>query len=138
MTRDDAQRLVQAYMKSLNHQSEGLNPQGFGGVVVGDAQLYFEYSTAEGSLEASALIYKFRDAPKPGILEGFQDEAKTTDTGGGKVDYELENNSLFLSRTYVMAPAESMFVDDMWRLTQASRVWGKDVLERVASRVFKR
>ena len=45
--------------------------------------------------------------PKPGIIEGFQAEEKSgTDTGGGTVDYETENKSLFLSRTYTQAPPQ--------------------------------
>lgn len=138
MTRDDAQRLVQSFLRSLGQtQSPGLNPQGFGGVAVGDAQLYFEYHSDEQSLECSALIYKFRDTPKPGVLEGFQQEEKAgTDTGGGAVDFEPENKSLFLSRHYASAPAEPAFADDMKRLMQASTAWSDTVMERVATRVF--
>ncbi|MFY0566707.1 hypothetical protein ACN28E_23105 [Archangium lansingense] len=139
MTRDEAQRLVQAFMKSLGQSSEGLNPQGFGGAALGNAQLYFEYHADKQTLETSALIYKFRDPPKPGVLEGFRAEEKSgTDAGGGTVDYETENNSLFLSRTYATVPPEATFREDMKRLTQASIVWGDEVLDRVASRVFKR
>jgi hypothetical protein len=139
MTREDAQRLVQSFLRGLGQtQSPGLNPQGFGGVAVADAQLYFEYRTAEQALECSALIYKFREAPKPGVIAGFEQEEKGgTDTGGGTVDYEPENKSLFLSRTYANAPAEPAFAEDMKRLMQASTVWADTVMDRVASRVFK-
>ncbi|QRO01614.1 hypothetical protein JRI60_22620 [Archangium violaceum] len=139
MTRDEAQRLVQAFMMSLGQPSEGLNPQGFGGAVLGAAQLYFEYHSDKQALEASALVYKFRDPPKPGVLDGFREEEKAgTDTGGGAVDYETENKSLFLSRIYSTPPPDAAFKADMQRLTQASLVWGDEVLDRVASRVFKR
>ena len=138
MTREEAQRLLQVFMQSIGQPSEGLNPQGFGGAAIGDAQLYFEYHSDKQQLETSALIYKFRDAPKPGVLEGFRAEEKAgTDTGGGAVDYEPENKSLFLSRTYANAPAEPAFAEDMKRLMQASTVWGDTVMDRVASRVFK-
>lgn len=139
MTREEAQRLVQTFMKSHGQSSEGLNPQGFGGAVLGDAQLYFEYHSDKQALETSALIYKFRDPPKPGVLEGFHAEEKSgTDTGGGAVDYEPENKSLFLSRTYTTMPLDTAFKADMQRLTQASLVWSSEVMDRVASRVFKR
>src|SRR5689334_23046549 len=128
MTREEAQRLVQSFMKSHGQSSEGLNPQGFGGAVLGDAQLYFEYHADKQALETSALIYKFRDAPKPGVLEGFRAEEKAgTDTGGGVVDYEPENKSLFLSRTYSTVPPDTAFKADMQRLTQASLVWSNEV-----------
>ena len=139
MTRDEAQRLVQAFMMSLGQSSEGLNPQGFGGAVLGDAQLYFEYHSDKQELEASALVYKFRDPPKPGVLEGFRAEEKSgTDTGGGAVDYEPENKSLFLSRMYSTMPADAAFREDMRRLTEASLKWGDEVMDRVATRVHGR
>jgi len=139
MTFDEAQRVVQAFMNSFKQPSEGLNAQGFGGVVIEGEQLYFEYHGKTQRLETSALIHKFRDAPKPGVLEGFQAEEKAgTPTGGGTVDYELENKSLFLSRYYEQAPQEAAFQEDMKQLLRASAVWRDEVLDRVATRVFKR
>jgi hypothetical protein len=139
MIREEAQRLAQALLAATeNPDSPGLNPQGFGGVAVDGAQLYFEWHDKEQALECSALIHKVHETPKPGIVEGFQQEQKSgTDTGGGTVDYEPENKSLFLSRTYTQAPPQSAFIEDMKRLMQASLVWGDEVLDRVASRVFK-
>lgn len=140
MTRDEAVRLAQALLAETGQpQSVGLNPQGFGGVAIENAQLYFEWHDKEQALECSALIHKFRDTPKPGILEGFHQEEKSgTDTGGGNVDYEPENKSLFLSRTFTQAPPNTIFVAEMKRLMRASLVWHGEVLDRVASRVFKR
>lgn len=139
MTRDEAQRLAQAFLAETGDpNSVGINPQGFGGVAISDAQLYFEWHDKEQALECSALIHKFRDVPKPGVLEGFQQEQKSgTDTGGGTVDYEPENKSLFLSRTYTQAPPQTAFIEDMKRLMRASLVWSNEVLGRVASKVFK-
>lgn len=140
MTRDEAQRLAQAFLAATGEaNSPGLNPQGFGGVAVSNAQLYFEWRDKEQALECSALIHKFRDAPKPGIIEGFQAEQKAgTDTGGGEVDYEPENKSLFLSRAYTQAPPQTAFIEDMKRLMRASLTWSNEVLDRVAASVFKR
>lgn len=139
MIREEAQRLAQAFLAATdNPNSPGLNPQGFGGVAIEGAQLYFEWHDEEQALECSALIHKFSASPKPGILEAFQQEQTAgTDTGGGTVDYEPENNSLFLSRTYTQAPPQTAFIEDMKRLMRASLVWGDEVLDRVASRVFK-
>jgi excinuclease UvrABC nuclease subunit len=140
MTRDEAQQLAQALLAATGQPtSVGLNPQGFGGAAVENAQLYFEWHDKEQALECSALIHKFRDAPKPGIIEGFKaEQAAGTDAAGGTVDYEPENKSLFLSRTYTQAPPPPLFVDDMKRLMKASLIWSTEVLDRVASRVFKR
>jgi hypothetical protein len=140
MTRDEAQQLARALLAAAGQpDSVGLNPQGFGGVSVDNAQLYFEWHDDEQALECSALIHKFRDNPKPGILEGFEAEQKAgTDTGDGTVDYEPENKSLFLSRTYTQAPPQPIFVDDMKRLMKASLAWSDEVMDRVAASVFKR
>ncbi|HVG62639.1 MAG TPA: type III secretion system chaperone [Hyalangium sp.] len=139
MIRDEAQRLAQAFLAATeNPNSPGLNPQGFGGVAVEGAQLYFEWHEQEQALECSALIHKFRDNPKPGVLEGFQQEEKAgTDTGGGTVDYEPENKSLFLTRVYTQSIPQTAFIEDMKRLMRASLVWSNEVLDRVASKVFK-
>ncbi|XXF81574.1 hypothetical protein P2318_14460 [Myxococcaceae bacterium GXIMD 01537] len=130
--------MVQWYVKSQGAVlSPGINAQGFGGIMVGNAQLYFEYHEDSKTLECSALVYKFHEPPKPGVLDGFRAEAKSgTDAGGGEVDYEPENRGLFLSRTYSTLPRGDAFSREMKRLMQASVVWGDEVLDRVASRVF--
>ncbi|NMO16724.1 hypothetical protein HPC49_23765 [Pyxidicoccus fallax] len=134
---DEAQWLVQSFMRAHGENlSPGLNPQGFGGAAIGDAQLYFEFVPNTGELKCSALIYRFRDAPRPGVLEGFREEEKAgTDTGGGAVDFEQESKSLFLSRTYTAAPSNEAFKDDMTRLMNASLAWGEGVFDRVADKV---
>jgi hypothetical protein len=38
---------------------------------------------------------------------------------------------------YTQAPPQTAFIEDMKRLMKASLVWGDEVLDRVASRVFK-
>jgi hypothetical protein len=136
MTRQDAERLVQTLGRTFGVET-ALNPTGFGGISVGESSLYFEFDEKAQTLECSALIYKFHDAPKPGIIEGFKaEEAAGTDTGGGKVDYEPENKGLFLSKTYSKTPDVAGFEKDMERLMEASRVWGDDVLDRVSTKVF--
>lgn len=137
MTLEEAQRLVQSFMRAHGDtEGSGLNAKGFGGAALGESQVYFEHSADSGALKCSALIYRFRDAPRPGVIDGFRDEEKRgTDTGGGKVDYETENKSLFLSRTYGVLPSEQQFKDDLDRLLEASLTWGEEVFNRVADRV---
>jgi hypothetical protein len=138
MTADSARELVQWYVKSQGAVlSPGLNSRGFGGIMTGEAQLYFEYHEDSKTLECSALVYRFHEPPKPGVLDGFKAEEKEgTDSGGGHVDYEPENRGLFLSRNYTTVPSGGDFAKDMRRLMKASAVWGHEVLDRVASRVF--
>src|SRR4051794_1899302 len=102
MTRDEAVRILRNFFKSQNVDSPGLNDKNLGGAQVGDLQIFFEYQPEIGALKSSAHIYSFREEPKKEILAGFkQEEAeRTTDTGGGVVDYQPENRGLYLSRTY--------------------------------------
>ena len=136
MTRDEATKMLQTFFHSQNVESLGLNENNVGGVAIGDLQLYFQYQTDEGALKCSALIYSFRNPPKEGILAGFTQETKTTDTGGGTLDYQPENSGLYLSRSYIKPITNTQFVKDIEKLLAASRVWGNEVLERVAARVF--
>jgi hypothetical protein len=138
MTREAAQRLAQIFVRPEGApQSPGLNEQGFGGIAMGGAQLYFEWNEDAKALQCSALVYKFHEPPKPGVIEGFQaEQSEGTDAGGGTVDYQPENRGLFLTRTYTQVPDERAFGKDMKRLMKASLTWGREVLDRVASRVF--
>lgn len=138
LTRERAGELVRWFVRSQGAAlSPGLNAQGFGGLSLDGAQVYFEYHEASGVLECSALVYRFSEPPKPGVIAGFEAEAaEGTDTGGGTVDYERENRGLFLSREYTTMPVGADFSRDMKRLGAASLVWGREVLDRVASRVF--
>ncbi len=136
MTRDEATAMLQTLFHSQNVESLGLNENNVGGVAIGDLQLYFEYQTDEGALKCSALIYSFRNPPKEGVLAGFKQEEKTADTGGGVLDFQEENSGLYLSRSYTKPITNTQFIKDMEKLLAASRVWGNEVLERVAARVF--
>jgi len=136
MTKQEAQQLVEAYGHNLGVRTT-LSPKGFGGIQVGMGSIYFEYDEKAQSLECSALVYKFHDAPKPGIIEGFKaEQAAGTDTGGGTVDYEPENKGLFLSRTYPTMPSLVIFDAEMKRLLAAAKEWGGPVLTRVSQKVF--
>jgi hypothetical protein len=138
ITRDEAVRMIQGYFKSHGLDSPGLNEANLGGASVGEYQIYFEYQPAKRALKCSALVYKFHDDPKPGVIEAFKDEerAKTADTGGGTLEYEPVNKGLFLSRTYTDSVSDEEFAGDLKQLMKASEVYGDQVLDRVASKGF--
>lgn len=137
MTRDDAVAMVQRLFRAYGVRSEGLNAGGFGGAMIGLGQVYFEHRP-DGILLCSALIYRFHNEPKPGVLAGFEEEARAghTDTGGGALHYEPENRGLYLARAYPTPVLDRAFRRDIESLLRASLVWGREVLERVAARVF--
>ena len=136
LTRAQAKRLVQAFFRSYGVQSPGLNANDLGGAVVGEGQVYFEYRPQRRALWCGALIYRFRDLPRPGVLDAFRTEGKTTDAGGGRLEYDPKGRGLYLSRVYTRTVPEARFRADIQRLIQASGVWSKAVLPRAADRAF--
>ncbi len=139
MTREEAILILKKFFMMQHIDSPGLNENNVGGASVGDLEVYFEYIPKDEALNCSALIYNFREEPKPGIIEGFKEEEQfgRASTGGGFVDYQKENKGLFLTKTYTEYVEEIDFVNDIEALLGASRVWSGEVLERVAQRVFQ-
>jgi hypothetical protein len=138
MTRDEAVSLVQHLYTALGVESAGLNEQNLGGAMIEDMQVYFEYKPDKGVLDCLALIYKFTDEPRPGILEEFAKEEASgkTDTGGGTLSYQPENRGLYLLRRYSERVPDADFINELGNLLAATRTWGGEVLERVSTKVF--
>ncbi|HKR13358.1 MAG TPA: type III secretion system chaperone [Pyrinomonadaceae bacterium] len=138
LNRDEAVRLIRGFFKSHGLDTPGLNESNLGGASLGDYQIYFEYQPANQTLQCSALVYRFRDEPKPGVIEGFEAEADgaTADAGGATLEYQRENKGLYLTRSYSHAVSDDEFANDLRRLMKASLVYGDQVLDRVAAKVF--
>ncbi len=133
LTRDEAE----AMLRSLAGTEGGAAFFGGGGVaalMLGVAELFFEYDAARGSLSCGALVYRFRKAPRPGVLQTFFEEAGAAGAGGGALVYREETRSLLLSRSYFEAADGEEFAREMKRLAAASLGWGAELLERVATR----
>lgn len=131
MTREEAESMLHALAGAGSfapHFGEG----DVTGLMLGPAALYFEYDAERGALTCGALVYRFRNAPRPGVLEDFLEE--NHDAGGGRLVYREETRALLLSRTYFVAAPAEVFAEDMKRLAAASLGWGSELLERVASR----
>jgi hypothetical protein len=130
--------MVQSFFHSRGVESAGLNDRNLGGAAVGESQIYFEYQPLEQSLKCSALVYRFQAEPRPGVIEAFklEEQSRSADTGGGTVDYEPENKGLYLSREYSETMSDATFAESLEDLMKASRVYGDEVLDRVASKVF--
>ena len=136
MTRDEAVQQVKAFFKLHGIDSPGLNEKGVGGVSLGAADVFFEYQPEAGALKCSALIYRVRGVPHPGVVAAFQEEEKagSAGTGGGRIDYQAPSRGVYLSRVYP-APVElPRFSEELQQLMEASGVWRAQVVERVAER----
>ena len=107
---------------------------GVAGLMLGAAELFFEYDAVRGALECGALVYRFRSDPRPGVLESFFAEASAACAGFGKPVYRGETRALLLGRTYFGAVSGEEFARQMKRLAAASLDRGAEILERVASR----
>lgn len=105
---------------------------GVAGLMLGQAELFFRYDATRGALACGALVYRFRSAPRQGVLEAFFEEA--SGAAGGTLVYHEETRALLLSRTYFEPTPGEEFARDMKRLAAASLGWGAEMLERVASR----
>jgi hypothetical protein len=139
MTRDDAERLLRslfdAYGVSAGRVFDGRE---VAGVMLGEAELFFQYAPELQSLWCGALVYRFRFEPRPRVLEAFFEEEESdggTDAAVGSLEYREETRSLLLSKTYDTPPAPEEFLDDMRTLAEASLVWAREAVPRVASAV---
>lgn len=134
MTREGANALIRGYAEAKGGSAEGLNAEGLEALTTGSVDLAFQLEGS--SLKASALIYRFRKDPKPGLIEAMEDEAHRTPTGGGAVDYEPESKAVFLSRTYTAIPSEAQFTADLDALAAAAKQWSTETVQAVAERVW--
>ncbi len=141
MTRAEASRMISSLLDA--HGAAGgahlFDRQRVVGVMLGAAELFFEYAEEGGALKCAALVYRFREEPRPGVLEEFfaAEGRGESDTGGGALDYRPESRSLLLARTYLEPVPGEEFARDVRRLASASLAWGGEVLERVAARAGK-
>lgn len=138
MTRGEAERLLRsladAHGVSVGRLFDGKD---VAGLMLGGAELFFQYDENRRALWCGALVYRFRAEPKPGVLEAFFEEESDVDapdSGGGALEYRGETRSLLIAKTYESAPEPEEFVEDVKSLAEASLVWARDAVPRVASR----
>lgn len=139
MTRDEAIGLIQRFLKLLGvDKSPGLNDKDLGGVKVEDSELYFEYRRSTSVLLCSAFIYRFATKPDEQKLTRILDQiAEQIDTGGGEIDFQPENQGMFLTKLYKQLPEDETFSADMEKLTGAVNLWMNDkVLSLIFANLF--
>jgi hypothetical protein len=141
MTREEASRLVSSLLDAhgVTGGARLFDRQRVVGLMFGAAELFFEYDSEGGALACAALVYRFHDEPRPGVLEEFfaEEERGGADAGGGALDYRPETRSLLLVRTYPAPVPPEEFARGIRQLAAASLNWGGEVLERVAARAGK-
>lgn len=135
MTREEAKQQLEAFFRKLGLSTSVLNDTNFVKATVGEAVIGFAYSEAEGVLISKALIYRFRNNPNPLLIEALIAEQKNSDTGGGNVDFDTDDLSLSLEKTFVEKPADEDFYEQVNRLAKASLVWSTQILPQIAEGV---
>ena len=132
MTREEAESMLRA-IAGPGGGARFFDGGDVAGLMLGEAELFFEYDAARGVLACGALVYRFRAEPRPGVVDSFFEEGGGG-AGGGALVYREETRSLLLGRTYFEEEPGEEFAREMKRLAVASLDWGAELLERVASR----
>jgi hypothetical protein len=134
MKRDEAESMLRA-LAGDGSAARFFDGGDVAGLMLGAAEIFFEYDAVRGSLACGALAFRFRSGPRAGVLEAFFEEAGGARAAkGGALVFREETRSLLLVRTYFEAAPVEEFAREMKRLAAASLGWGAEVLERVASR----
>lgn len=137
MTFDEARGQVARWLKSRGLDSPGLNQRGLGGASIAEVDVFFDFRADPGTLECSALIYRFRGTPRAQVVEGFRalERARALDLGGGRVAFEPESRALFLSRVFAEPTPDAPFARAMQALGEASILWRGEGAKRVADQL---
>lgn len=133
MTREEAQILVRGLLAGNGIESEGLDANGRGGMVLFGQPIYFEHRQAPGPLVCSVLLYAFEKEPRPGLLKSLERQvAEGAPTGGGRLDYRPGERALLLTRSLEQYAGLKGFAKTLKPLIDASQTWIQRVLPQAA------
>jgi hypothetical protein len=137
LTFDVAKGQLSRWLKSRGLDSPGLNEQGLGGASIAEVDLFFDFRADPGTLKCSALIYRFRGTPRAQVVEAFRalERAGALALGGGRVDFEPESRSVFLSRLFAEPTPDARFSQALQALGEASIAWRQEGAKRVADQL---
>jgi hypothetical protein len=135
MTREQAKQQIEAFFRRLGITASFFEDKNFAKAAIGESVIGFEFDAASGGLSARALIYRFRQKPKPVMLDAIFAEEKTAATGGGSLRFDNEEMSLFLERAFTEKISDEEFYDAVNRLAQASLVWSGQLLQKIAEKI---
>jgi hypothetical protein len=139
MTREDAVKMIRALFRVFGSDTAGLNEENLGGIMLPEADLFFEYDARASCLFCRASIHTPREPFTVNELEAFTSEKGAgAPSGGGRLEYMAENNGIFLARSYDTPVADGAFVSDMRDLANAALIWRREVLPRALTSVHAR
>jgi hypothetical protein len=136
MTRDEAVQTIKALFRVFESDTAGLNEKGLGGILLPEADLYFEYDSGTGNLVCRGAIHSPKVPFTANELEALTREAASgAPSAGGHLEYMAENGGVFLTRTYAVVVPDETFVSGMRDLARATLLWRREVLPRALTRV---
>ncbi len=137
MIKRDAEILLNEFFSGFGKSVQAFADRNFVKVNIGEAVIGFEFRAAEKTLFCHALIYQFRQPPRPEILRAIErEEQNGADTGGGEIVFDQKNNSLALVRGYDKFVDPDVFTSQMQKLAAASLNWSSIILDRAATSAF--
>ena len=126
MTLTDAQNMIRGFFGALGISSPGLTAQGLGGASIEATSVAFRF---EGELlRCSAIVFQFRQAPTPKVLEQLMayDKREGLSDERGRLVYDAESQTLGVERSYRdLAPANQL-MPDLLELARRATIWSND------------
>ena len=133
MKKEEAINLIKAFFTSKEFPLNSFNSENnYFQAMVDDSIVAFNFR--DEMLICSSLIYEFQRPPKTKVLEEIEAEADLEKRG--KVKFEEENRTLYISKEFAEVIEEEDFINKMNLLIDASKNWSNEVLDRVASKAF--
>ena len=135
MTREEAKQQLEAFFRKIGITASFFEDKNFAKATVGEALIGFEFAEADGVLNSRALIYRFRNPPNQIVIEAILAEQQNSDTGGGNVNFETEDLSLFIEKSFTEKLSDEEFYKQINQLAQASLIWSSQILPQIAEKV---
>ena len=127
MTPDEALRQVGEFLRGLGAAEPDELPVR---AMIGAAIV--ELAHVEPVLTVSALVYRFRAAPRPGLVDAVLAAATPADTGGGRL--VAEDGAVLRRRAYAERVPAPRFATEVDALGRASVRWAEDLFARAVER----
>lgn len=134
MTKTQAEKQLETFFRRLGIKASFFKDKNFVIANVGEVVLGFEFIENEEKLKTKALIYRFRNAPKPEILNAIFAEASEAISGGGQIFFDKNELSLFLEKDFTENLDTDIFRKQVNILAQASLFWSNRKLRQIAEK----
>lgn len=132
MTKTQAEKQIETFFRKIGIAASFYPGKNFVKANVRDVLLGFEFIENEEILRAKALIYRFRNAPKPEIRRAIFSQASEANSGGGRIIFDEKELSLFIEKEFTEYLEPDIFRKKINILTQASLFWSSRKLQQVA------